>query len=197
MKTLFLTLMLFATAVASASVNPIDLIIQADPTSHTLVLRTTTSVDAETKVQLVDRNGLTLHTTKLDSGEYLNSRFKLAALPAGTYDLVVTDRQGQTRQPLTVGTQGISADPALASRSFFPHVRLEERLLTVNYLNAGGKQVRIRLTDAEGHDLISDRLPGEPSLHRAYSLEELPAGEYYVTVSGASLPSHTTSVRLR
>jgi hypothetical protein len=197
MKTLILSILLFAAAVSSASVNPIDLIIQADPTSHTLTLRTTTHVEADTKVQIVDAYGLTLHTTRLDSGEYLNKRFKLAALPVGTYDVVVRDEQGETRQPLLIGPNGIEADPALATRSFYPQVRLDQKLLTINYLNTAGSRVNVRLTDAAGNNIISDRLPGEPSLHRAYSLEQLPAGDYYVTVSGGNQLTHTTSVRIR
>ena len=197
MKTILFSLLFFsAVATASASINPIDLIIQTDPTSHTLTLRTAMAVDLATKVQLKDGNGLVLHTSKLDSGQYFNGRFVLSKLPSGTYYVEVTDVQGKTVQPFTISGEGITADPALASRSFYPHVDLKDKLLTINYLNSSGSSTRIRLADAQGEAIITDRLPKSTTIQRAYSLENLPAGEYFVTVSSPDVPSHTTSLRL-
>lgn len=197
MKAILTSSFLFLiTALTAASINPIDLVIQADPTSHTLTLRTTTSVDLPTSIRIVDVQGLVLHTTKLDSGDYLNTRFKLAALPVGNYSVEVTDVQGKTVQPLQIDSHGITADRALASRSYFPQIDLHEKLLTVNYLNTSGERVNIRLADGQGNEIIADRLPGSTTVQRAYSLENLPAGEYYVTVSSNSVPRHTTSLLL-
>ena len=197
MKTLCSTfLFVLAVSTGSASINPIDLVVQTDPTSHTLTLRTTLAVNLDTKIQLKDANGLVLHTTALRPGGYLNSRFSLAALPAGEYVVTVTDVQGQTVQPFTIDRKGITADPALASRTFYPRVDLKDKLLTINYLNTSGSSTRIRLADAQGKAILTDRLPENTTVQRAYSLENLPAGEYYVTVSSADVPSYTTSLRL-
>ncbi|CAH1002252.1 hypothetical protein LEM8419_03170 [Neolewinella maritima] len=197
MKTLFISfLLVFALTSVSASVNPIDLVLQTDPTSHTLTLRTTVAVSLDTKVQLKDRDGLVLHTTKLSPGDYLNGRFKLDALPNGNYFVEVTDAQGKTVQPFTINRTGIDADPALATRTFYPRVNLTDKLLTINYLNTTGSSTRILLADAQGQQVITDQLPESTTVQRAYSLENLPAGEYYVTVSSADVPSYTTSLRL-
>lgn len=197
MKTLLTGILLFfAVATTSASVNPIDLLVQSDPTSHTLTLRTTVAADLETKVQLRDAEGLVLHTRKLQPGEYLNGRFQLAALPAGTYTVEVTDAQGKTVQPFVLDRKGITSDPALATRTFYPRVELQEKLLTINYLNTSGSSTRVRLNDAQGTTVITDRLPAEVAVQRAYNLENLPAGEYYVTLSSSDVPSYTTSLRL-
>ncbi len=197
MKTVLFSLLFFlAVTTASASINPIDLVVQTDPTSHTLTLRTTLAVEQATKVQLKDVNGLVLHTTKLNPGDYLNGRFVLSKLPAGTYYVEVTDVQGKTVQPFTINAGGITADPALATRSFYPQVDLRDKLLTINYLNTSGSSTRIRLADSAGKAVITDRLPESTTVQRAYSLENLPAGEYFVTVSSPDVPSHTTSLRL-
>ena len=68
--------------------------------------------------------------------------------------------------------------------------------MTINYLNSTGSSTRIRLADAEGKAVITDRLPESATVQRAYSLENLPAGEYFVTVSSPDVPSYTTSLRL-
>lgn len=196
MKTFLFTL-LFATAtVLSASVNPIDLVVQTDPTSHTLTLRTTISVEHPTTVKLVDKDGIILHTTKLAVGDYLNSRFQLSALPSGTYAVEVSDALGKTTQPLVLDAYGISADPALATRTYYPSVNLDDKLLTINYLNRSGHRVNIRLADAKGNEVLTEQLAPSPTVRRAYSLEKLPAGDYYVTVSSRDVPSYTTSLKL-
>lgn len=196
MKSALITLLFFLTLQLTASVNPIDLVILDDPTSRTLILRTTTEVEQQTKIRLSDADGLTLYTTRLDSGDYLNVRLKLAALPAGTYTLDVSDEQGRTVQPIDITGQGVIADPALATRTFFPRVDLRDKLLTINYLNPAGKQVDIRLEDRQGNKVIFDRLPGENTVQRAYSLKNLPSGDYFVTVSTTGTPTYTTSLQL-
>ncbi len=196
MKTLFFTL-LFATVTSlSASVNPIDLVIQTDPTTHTLTLRTTTSVEHPTTVKLVDGRGMVLHTAKLKEGDFLNTRFQLSALPSGTYAVEITDELGKTTQPLLLDREGITSDPALATRTYYPTVNLNDKLLTINYLNTTGHSVNIRLVDAKGHEVITDRLTAGPTVQRAYSLKNLPAGEYYVTVTSRDVPYYTTSLKL-
>lgn len=197
MKTLFLNIILLLGLPLGASVNPIDLIVQADPTSRTLTVRMTTGVERPTTVRIVDRAGLVLHTTKLDSGEYLNTRFKLSALPIGTYDVEVSDRFGKTTQPLVIDAQGITADPGMATRTNFPHVKLKEKLLTVNYLNTSGRGVTIRIVDTKGNEVLEDRIKGTASVNKAYSLERLPAGDYSVTVNATDIPAHTTSLALK
>ena len=197
MKTCLSLFALFFSVTLSASINPSDLIVQADPTSKTITLRSLTPFQASSKLQILDAQDRLLHTAKLDSGSYLNSRFKLAALPAGEYEIVLSDDLGRTIQPLTVGTTGITADPALASRTFFPRVDLKEDMLTITYLNTEEKSVAIRLADKNGTAVVDDRVTTSPTVNRAYNLEQLPAGEYFVTVRVRKEPTYTTSLSLQ
>ena len=196
MKTCLSLLVLFFSVTLSASINPSDLIVQADPTSKTITLRSLTQLQASSKLQILDAQDRLLHTAKLDSGSYLNSRFKLAALPAGEYEIILSDDLGRTTQPLTVGATGITADPALASRTFFPRVNLKENMLTITYLNTEEKSVAIRLADKNGTAVVDDRVATSPTVNRAYNLEQLPAGEYFVTVRVRKEPTYTTSLSL-
>ncbi|MCP9237120.1 hypothetical protein [Lewinella sp. JB7] len=197
MKTILLTLLLVtAAAVLPASVKPADLIVQADPASRTLTLRTTSGMDVPTTLKIIDENGLVLHTSQLDSGAYLSKRFQLDALPAGKYSVVLTDVVSTTSQPIVIDHQGVFADPALATRTYYPHVELKDDLLTVNYLNHTGRSVYIRLYDQYGQEVIADRRPGTAVVQRAYNLENLPTGEYFVMISSGDIKSHTTSLLL-
>ncbi len=188
-------LVLFATSLF-ASINPIDLIVQADPTSHTIILRTATEVTMETQLRIVDSRGLILHTAKLQPGQYLNSRFQLAALPAGDYTVMLSDAVGETSQPITINQTGIEADPRMAERSFYPSVNMKENTLTINYLNTTGKEVGVRLADRSGNEVFQEQLEGTPTVQRAYNLDNLPAGNYYVTVNVPDAPTRTTALRV-
>jgi len=196
MKAILFPLFLLIVATASASVNPIDLIVQADPTSHTLTLRTTTDVELPTAVKILDARGVVLHDKELAAGDYLNTRFRLSALPPGAYSVQISDVQGQTVQPIVVNPTGITADPSLAVRSFYPRIDLEERVLTINYLNTGGNRIRVRLADGQGNEVVTDRLPATTAVQRTYSLENLPTGTYFLSVSASGNQRHTTSLRL-
>lgn len=191
------TLLLSTALAATVSIDPIDLIIKTDPTSQTVIVRTTTAVSMVTRVELIDARNNVLHDTDLDSGEYLNVRFHLSAVAIGEYTLVVSDRRGQTRQPVTVSQRGVYANTDKAIREFYPRIQLsEDKLLTVNYLNTAGKKVAIRLNDANGHDVLTERVRTNEPVQRAYQLDKLPHGEYLVTVSSPATKSYTTSISL-
>ena len=196
MKTCLSFLIVFLALPLFASINPEDLVVQTDPTTKTLTLRSVVRFESATKVQILDAAERVLHTANLESGTYLNTRFQLAALPVGYYEIVVADALGRTVQPMLIGEHGIEADPALASRNFFPRVNLKEDLLTINYLNREGSKVDIRLSDENGNAVLEDRLDAATTVQRAYNLEKLPAGEYFVTVRTQRQPNYTTSLRL-
>ncbi|WP_116127339.1 hypothetical protein [Lewinella sp. IMCC34183] len=197
MKFFLFTLLSVFSFSAFASIDPADLLVQADPMNHSVTLRTTTSVPAASTLQIVDDLGRVLHTARLDSGEYLNLRFQLSALPTGKYNVVLKDEIGETVQPLLVDRAGIIADPALASRTFYPRVDLKESMLTINYLNTDGKNVNIRISDKTGTQLISDKVANQPTIQKAYNLQNLPAGDYYVTVNRSDAPAYHTTLRLQ
>lgn len=197
MKTSLSLFLFFFSLSLFASVHPVDLVVQADPTSHTLVMRTAAPVEDQTTVQIVDAKGLILHTANLSAGDYLNTRFQLAALPRGEYRIILSDELGKTVQPLTIGAEGIQADPSLATRTFYPRVKLQEDMLTINYLNSRGGEVNISLSDGVGNELISDKLPETTTVQRAYDLARLPAGQYYVTVYAPDISAHTTRLYVK
>lgn len=199
MKAVPFILALFLTAAtAGASVNPYDIVVQADGTSQTLILRTTTDVAQDTEVSIRDHRGHTLYSKSLTTGSFLNTRFALSALPTGDYDLVIQDRIGRTTQPVRVTGAGITADPAAARRVFFPQCDVQDgRTLRINYLNHRGQRVDIRVEDATGREVFSDFVNGSTPVQRAYELSRLPRGQYSVRITAKTIDTYTTTFELR
>jgi hypothetical protein len=189
---------LFAFTVAFASVDPIDLIITADRTNKTVVLRTTTEVEHPTSVQIIDGRGVILYRGSLAVGDFLNKRFELATLPQGKYKLIVEDTVGRTVQPIEITEDIVIAEPKQAKRHFFPAIRLRDaNLLTINYLNPSGKQVAITVMDDEGNEVFADRIKGEASVQKMYDLKQLPAANYFVTLTSTEIKNYTQAIALK
>lgn len=196
MKTFLTTLLILTATVLPASINPSDLKITTDSRGHLLTIQSDVSLSLPSELRVLDDNGVLLHNSKLVAGAKLNTRLQLRALPSGDYRIEFTDAEGTTVQPLKIDRQGIEADVALATRSYFPRVDLNDKLLTINYLNVAGDRVDVRLSDNYGNEVIEDRLPASTTVQRSYSLENLPEGEYYVTVSSPGARSHITKLLL-
>ncbi|NJB85841.1 hypothetical protein GGR26_001586 [Lewinella marina] len=175
-----------------ASGNPIELLVQVDPSGRALILQTAAPVKHAATIRIVDADGRILHTSQLTVGGRLNRKFNLAALPPGEYRVTARDAVAESVHPVTISSQDIVADPALATRNYLPRVILKEDLLTVNYLNPEGGKVKIRLADQVGNELMREQLAGHSTIHRAYNLERLPAGAYHVSVYATDLPVYST-----
>ncbi|MEL7159786.1 MAG: hypothetical protein AAFN92_03435 [Bacteroidota bacterium] len=198
MKNVLLTFLtaLFATATAMASIDPYDLIVRADVTNGSFVVRTTTTVPATATIEILTAAGTTVYNGTLPAGHYLNKRFPLASLQLGTYKLVFTDSLGQTVQPLLVTKKNIRQDPTKARRQLFPRVKLQDdRLLVVRYRSNTDHRVNIEVANRAGQTVFADRVDG-PAIKRAYQLDKLAAGDYYVTVSSRNVKRHTTAIAL-
>lgn len=196
MKSLFTTLLILTATMLSASINPSDLKISTDANGHLLTIQSDVALKLPSKLRVIDMNGVLLHSSNLTAGSALNTRLQLRALPTGDYRIEFTDAEGTTVQPLSIDREGIEVNVAMASRSYFPRVDLTEKLLTINYLNIAGNRVDVRLSDGLGNEVITDRLPASTTVQRSYSLENLPQGEYFVTVSSPGSRSHVTSLQL-
>ena len=196
MKTFLTSLLVLTVAALSASINPSDLSVAVGSDGTTLIITSTVVVKMNSKVRITDVNGLTLHTAEHKSGSAINTRLQLSALPKGTYSLSFTDAAGNIVQPICLTERGIVVDQTLAVQTYYPHVDLDDKLLTINYLNIPGKRVEISLSDDKGNEFVTDRLAASTTVQRAYSLENLPQGNYYVTVTSPGVRNHITSLRL-
>ncbi|MEM1221004.1 MAG: hypothetical protein AAGH79_18930 [Bacteroidota bacterium] len=196
-KLLFALLLLVTNSIGlSASVNPHDLIVRVDVSSATFVVRSTIPMNAETKIELLNADGLGLYNGTIAEKHYLNKRFPLASIADGEYQLILSDLRGKTIQPLVVKKGVITQDLALAKQQFFPRVDLQDnRLMVVRYNNKEGNRINISVANGSGETVFQDQVKGE-DIKRAYQLDKLEAGAYYVTFSSRTVRKHTVAIAL-
>lgn len=190
--------LIFATAPAMASIDPLDLTVQRDVTSGTLIIRSTVSLEQAALVELYDDLDNVLHSDTVLAGDFINKRFHLAGFGRNNLKLVVTDGRGRTTQPIRLASTGNLAEVAAASKLLFPRVDLRaERMLVIDYKNKGGRRVDITISNTEGETVFSDSVSGKEDVQRAYRLDQLADGDYQLIFSARDVKNHTTAFALR
>ncbi len=190
--------LIFATATAVAAINPVDLTIQRDVTSGTIVFRSVIPMEFSAKYLIEDTHGNTVFNGQLNAGDFLNKRFREAGFTSTKYRLVVTDTVGRTTLPFQVNTTGQLVDFTGADQLYFPRVDLrDERMLVLDYNNKSGQRVDIRIANNDGDTVFSDSVSGTKNVQRAYRLNKLAEGNYQMIVSGRELKDYTLAFALR
>ena len=180
----------------SAAIDPYDLVVMEDPTSNTIVFRSTVPLNETTEMVILDFQGRPTFQQQLVAKSYLNKRFSRNGLPDGLYTLVFQDSSGKTEVPLEISDNKVFADIVGATMVAYPLIQLRnQRMLVVNYKNESGKRVNVRLINASGQEVFSEKVEGS-TIRRSYQLDQLDPGEYTVLLSSRSMKNYTAAIAL-
>ena len=180
----------------SAAIDPYDLVVMEDPTSNTIVFRSTVPLNETTEMVILDFQGRPTFQQQLVAKSYLNKRFSRNGLPDGLYTLVFQDSSGKTEVPLEISDNKVFADIVGATMVAYPLIQLRnQRMLVVNYKNESGKRVNVRLINASGQEVFSEKVEGS-TIRRSYQLDQLDPGEYTVSLSSRSMKNYTAAIAL-
>jgi len=199
MKTVFsiLCLLVFS-SLATASVDPFDIVILADHSNESVVFRTTINFEQTTDFEILNAYGDLVFQEELAPGNFLNKRFKRNNFPTGKYIVILADEKGRTELPIVIGDRSLTINRAAALRTQFPVVNLNESgVLVVNCRNKPCPKVSLKLTDKSGEEIFSEEMDGKATVRRSYQLNRLAAGEYLVTISSNNLNNYTAAITLR
>lgn len=191
-------LLIFASASAVASVDPLDLTVQRDVTNGTLVIRSIVGLERAASFEVYDDLSNLVHTDSVIKGDFINKRFPIAGFVRKTYRVVITDTRGRTTLPLRMTTSGNILNLKDATVLIFPRVDLRaERMLVIDYTNKGGRRVEISIANNVGDVVFSDVVNGKEEVQRAYQLNQLADGDYQLIVSARDVKNHATAFALR
>jgi len=197
---LFTTILLlvFSVATAAAAIEPQDKTVQRDVTSGTLIFRSTIAMPQAAAFELTDALGNVIHLDSVAKGAFLNKRFKAAVFTANTYKVVISDKIGQTILPLKVNTKGAVVNADKVKHLVYPTMNFHaDRTMVVAYDNKSGQRVDIKIANAKGQTVFSDKVSGVEGVRRAYQLDKLQSGDYKLIVSSRDVKNHTTAFALR
>ena len=199
MKVLFTTLaFVFCVTILTASIDPYDMVILADPTSGSVVVRSTVPLSHAGTLVLEDARGRQLFNGEIAEGGYISKRFPIKYLPTGKYLLTLTDATGRTSLPFNCQHGVANYSPRDGHRTIFPSVNLgRDKKLTISYPASGGRPIEIALRQDDGAAVFTDQVQADVAIRKAYRLNALAAGSYVLTVEQEADIIHRTSITLR
>lgn len=187
-----------AIAQLQASVNPLDVVIMTDPTSKTVVIRSTIPLSRTTRMNLMDDHGNAVYHVELTEGSFFSKRFPAKYLPTGKYLLQLTDERGRTSMPFHITKGRVFYRAQAGAQAFFPKANLnEERMLVVTYPGSGGRPYEVVLINGEGQTVFSDRSNSAETVRKSYLLDDLSAGTYTFAIRADQdrLMSHAITLK--
>ncbi len=190
--------LLVFSSVATASVDPFDIVVLADQSTQSVVFRTTVAFDRTTDFEIYSHSGDLIFQEELAPGTFLAKRFKQDNFGPGKYTVILADELGRTELPVTMSSNNIATDRNQALRTQFPVVDLKSSgVLVVNCRNKPCRRISLRLTDTAGEEIFSEEVDGKATVRRSYQLNQLAAGDYLVTISSKDVQNYTAAITLR
>lgn len=191
---------LLFTVTLQASIAPVDVLVSADPTSETVIIRSATAVSHATTMSVFTQRGEQVYTADIAAGAYVSKRFPAAVLPAALYVLHFTDALGRTTLPFKIDESStVQYSFAEGTHTLFPRVNMQEaRTLVLSYpATEQCKAYRMTLQDAQGQTVFTDEVASTTSVRKAIQLEALHAGTYTIAFAADNRKLNSTAITLR
>ena len=189
-----------ASSSLTASLDPMDVIVVADPTTRSVVIRSATAVTEATTMMIYTQRGDHLYTAEIGAGAFVSKRFPLTAFPAAKYVLHFSDQHGRTTLPFTADNkQQIRYSFTDGTRTVFPFVDVQEaRTLVLSYpATEQSTAYRMTLQTLGGKTIYIDEVDTAASVRKAIQLPGLSAGTYTVAFAADNRRLHSTAITLR
>jgi hypothetical protein len=110
----------------------------------------------------------------------------------GTYLFILRLEDLEIRQPVRVTKRAILHDVAERQIVTFPVITQSNRQISITHANAGGKTCSLALVNAQGEAVFKEVIKGKVDVQKRLVLANLPAGEYQLFVTTATLDWNKT-----
>ena len=134
--------------------------------------------DTKTLLKIYDLKGNLIYTDYLGNAKEGKREYAMDELGKGEYVVEVVNGDFRTRTKLNVGVSKHN------EFSFYSSSKLHENHFTVAYSNANSA-VSLNIRDEEGKLVYAENGIAEQNFARKYSLENLPKGNYTLSVNHA------------
>lgn len=142
------------------------------------------------KVAIIDEEGNTLYSEKIATDSE-PKRFNFNKLAAGTYTIKTSNEYKVRSQVLEINNGGIEVQET--NTYFKPIIKYDSNLWDVNYLS-GSKATTFTILDSRGEDVYTE-VVSNTNIHKRFDIQNLPAGEYTLSVSNENSSSYQSIVK--
>jgi hypothetical protein len=148
--------------------------------AKTIIVNTNEWKGGSVEVSIIDENQNIIFREKVKNTSE-NRSYNVSKLPAGKYQLQMSNNRKLTRQTFEVFSSHAVLNQDISSM-YLPIFNQNEKYLDVNMLSTIGS-TEISIID-EANTIISKETIDKPSVHRRYNITNLPNNsKYYVEVN--------------
>lgn len=180
LSALVLSIVLFVSAVASATTTPIVTIAQAGYAKKVSVVLE--QLVAPATIWVVDADGILLLEEKTEGTKFAKV-FNLENLPEGSYKVIVTTDRKEIIQPIVLDASTLAINTATREEYFAPFIRVREDAIDVMYLNNRLSDVSVAILDEQGAIVYEEAIENVLKVEKRYKTSDLSKGNYTLRVS--------------
>ncbi len=180
LSALITSIVLFVSAVASATTAPIVTIAQAGYAKKVSIVLD--QLAAPATIWVVDAEGTLLLEEKTEGTKFAKV-FNLENLPNGSYKVIITTERKEIIQPISLNDNSLAINTATREEYFAPFIRVREDAIDVMWLNNRLSDVTVAILDEQGAIVYEENIENVLKVEKRYKTSDLNKGNYTVRVT--------------
>ena len=162
--------------------NESDFNLKATELNSKMVQFSLNNYDGDIEIQVKDMQNIILHSENFQ-GTYYSKKFDLTTLPSGSYVFEVTGKTKVKNMTFKVTEDNVEFKDETLTVIFKPVITLKDKSVRISKLALNLEPLKIEVYD-DTHDLLySEILKGEMDLKRMLNFEEVPSGNYKISLT--------------
>jgi hypothetical protein len=138
--------------------------------------------DSYITIRIFDDRGLNLLEEKIEVNRAFSKSYDLSKIPNGIYEVEIEDSISFRKYFVNTTLDTIKIIEKNKKKIFKPTFILKEKLLKLNLLNLGNREVELSLINEKGENIYSEKFQNSIVIHKAFNLSNLSTGKYSVEV---------------
>ncbi|MCB0645309.1 MAG: T9SS type A sorting domain-containing protein [Saprospiraceae bacterium] len=180
MKRIFLTIAFFAAAILGVFANEITPSFAAPVSDKSFAINLSAFKSDEVEVSIVDQFGVVVISETVATQSNKARVYNMKHMEDGNYTVVLQDITKTSKQEVILNDGEIVVGEQ-SNTVYKPRFNTSGDVVKINYL-ALGKDVTVRLTDADGNVLYTEDINNLAVVSKALNVAALDRGFYYASV---------------
>jgi hypothetical protein len=178
LKTLILLFM--AVCTFAGNTNPLANISKTG--SESFILNLKKSGVKKVNVRIMDNDGNTLLTQRINTKKKEAVKYNMSELPSGKYSIIVEDKQRLVKHEVVLHENTQRIDVLDAKTIYKPVFINGKQFVDLNMLQTNDSAIKVSITDTSGITVFSETIESTGSIQKRYNVSKMPAGSYTIQV---------------
>ena len=133
-------------------------------------------------IRIFDEEGFNLLEEKVALDGRHSKSYDFSNLPKGTYEVEIEDAAAFRKYIVTTTSDNLNIVENGEEKIYKPIISLKDNFVLLNMLNLNSKDISITINNNSGEEIYAEEIQNMKTIHKSYSLTNLPSGKYLVGV---------------